>query len=74
MKTPEEIKKGLECCSKTDKCPECPYVGEVYCATKKNVDALALIQRLEANASQVKKALQDNGFQTLRNSCKRIVK
>lgn len=47
-KSPEEIKKGLECCSKTDKCPECPYIGEDYCATKKNVDALAYIQRLEA--------------------------
>ena len=48
MKTPEEIKKGLECCSKTDKCPECLYSGEEYCATKKNVDALAYIQLLEA--------------------------
>lgn len=93
MKTPEEIKKGLECCSKTDKCPECPYIGEDYCATKKNVDALAYIQRLEirngaiekgldevfvlndkqaaiirslnSNNSQVRKSLQDNGFQTL---------
>lgn len=93
MKTPEEIKKGLECCSKTDKCPECPYYGEDWCSTKKNVDALAYIQRLEirngaieksldevfvlndkqasiirslnSNNSQVRKALQDNGFRTL---------
>lgn len=64
-KSPEEIKKGLECCSKTDKCPECPYIGEDYCAMKKDVDALAYIQRLEANDSQVKKALQDNGFDSL---------
>ena len=28
-------------------------------------DALSLIQQLEANDSQVKKALQDNGFRTL---------
>ena len=45
MKTPDEIKKGLECCT-IPLCAECPYDGEASCVVK-NEDALAYIQQLE---------------------------
>lgn len=56
MKTPEEIKKGLECCKplwKSDHwktCDQkCPYTAEgSFCKNILNSDALALIQQLEA--------------------------
>ena len=54
MKTPDEIKKGLECCiSDTYGCNEkCPYFNSlsngVDCAVKMHADALAYIQHLEA--------------------------
>lgn len=46
MKTHEEIKKGLECCT-IPLCAECPYDSEASCVVK-NEDALAYIQQLEA--------------------------
>ena len=53
MKTPEEIKKGLECCSKpqlSNHCKDCPY-DECGCVEdgKANVthDALTYIDQLE---------------------------
>lgn len=53
MKTPEEIKKGLECCSKpqlSNPCKDCPY-DECGCVEdgKANVthDALTYIEQLE---------------------------
>ena len=64
MKTPEEIKKGLECCTPVWKgnhwktCDvECPYAAEmVDCRTMLDHDALALIQQLQAeNAEQAEK-------------------
>ena len=54
MKTPEEIKNGLECCiSDTYGCYEkCPYFNSlsngVDCAVKMHADALAYINQLEA--------------------------
>ena len=54
MKTPDEIKKGLECCiSDTYGCYEkCPYFNSlsngVDCAVKMHADALAYIKQLEA--------------------------
>ena len=48
MKTPEEIKKGEECCRPRDKRCECPYYGEDWCSSNKNDAALALIRQLEA--------------------------
>ena len=52
MKTPEEIKKALECCSDADgfdgDCIKCPYKGEQWCGDKSKIDALAYIQQLEA--------------------------
>lgn len=44
-KTPEEIKKGLECCTIPD-CEGCPYDDDPSCVVK-NADALAYIQQLE---------------------------
>lgn len=63
MKTPEEIKKGLECCANDPYgCNEkCPYFNSlsngVDCAAKMHADALVYIQQLEANYQQVSKAL-----------------
>ena len=53
MKTPDEIKKGLECCvigpsAHYPKCGECPYMYESMCSDTFLKDALAYIQRLEA--------------------------
>lgn len=53
MKTPDEIKKGLECCHSTDmcECVKCPYsvAGEetMNCDFIMSEDALAYIQQLE---------------------------
>ena len=57
MKTPEEIKKGLECCrnvwvnDRWKNCDStCPYQTEQsYCKNALHHDALAYIQQLEAN-------------------------
>ena len=46
MKTPEEIKKALECCARMTGCANCPYMGE-KCALKVSVDTLEYIQQLE---------------------------
>lgn len=54
MKTPDEIKKGLEICSNdTMLCYEkCPYFSSISngvdCAVEMKADALAYIQQLEA--------------------------
>lgn len=47
MKTPDEIKKGLECCAEITGCAKCPYRGE-KCALTVSSDTLAYIQQLEA--------------------------
>ena len=47
MKTPEEIKKGLECCMHEGECKRCPYQGK-KCTITASGDALAYIQQLEA--------------------------
>ena len=52
MKSPDEIKKGLECC-KEDECfgdrENCPYTADPkLCVGVMCADALALIQQLEA--------------------------
>ena len=53
MKTPDEIKKGMECCRKavdTLECPqECPYYkDDCDCGSKPYQDCVAYIQQLEA--------------------------
>ena len=50
MKTPDEIKKGLEHCINADGCPGCPYYEECIVAQDCNpmhAHALAYIQQLE---------------------------
>lgn len=46
MKTPEDIKKGLECCKSNPTCSVCPYYNEDDCKVMES-DALAYIQQLE---------------------------
>lgn len=53
MKTPEEIKKGLEICGGYD-CRGCPYYG-TKCDKGLNNDALAYIQQLEQRIVEVNK-------------------
>jgi hypothetical protein len=49
MKSPEEIKKGLECCfpSEDPDCCECPYEATESCFGARINDILAYIQQLE---------------------------
>lgn len=56
MKTPEEIQKGLECCSVIKRCNfDCPYrvVGDHECANGMMLDALTYIQQPETRLAQV---------------------
>lgn len=62
-RTPDEIKKGLECC-KEDECfgdrQNCPYTADPkLCVGVMCADALALIQQLQAqNAEQAERIQQ----------------
>lgn len=56
MKTPEEIKKGLEC----GFCHECPYDDDEQetveeCARQVHKDAIAYIQHLESRLAQAER-------------------
>lgn len=55
-RTPDEIKKGLDFCSRStcgDKDIECPYeCGNSTCITHLTSDALALIQQLQAENAE----------------------
>lgn len=59
MKTPDEIKKGLECCaaSYADCHKECPYKPDCD-GSQILKDALALIQQLEAEREALQKELE----------------
>lgn len=59
MKTPDDIKKGLDVCATLDgDCDNCPYDGwQIFCADRLRKNALEYIQQLEASYSQVSKAL-----------------
>lgn len=46
--TPDEIKKGQECCARGD-CHSCPYVHNCILST---ADAIALIQQLQAQNAE----------------------
>lgn len=49
VKTPEEIKDGLDTCGKRRIClSDCPYFGEDGCSSHLEADALDYIQQLEA--------------------------
>ena len=56
MKTPEEIKRGRDCCANCadlyDGCSPCPYSGEKLICYELQIDALAYIQQLEQDNSQ----------------------
>lgn len=57
MKTPDEIKKGLECCMDYQSCvkygiEECPYNDTTKCMDALLADALAYIQQLESDKQQ----------------------
>lgn len=78
MKPPEEIKKGLACCSKVEGCQNrCPYYdlgsGSI-CVPAMTGDALAYIQQLESHLAQVerenKAMLHDMARYTMCGSCK----
>ena len=49
MKTPDEIKKGLDTCiGEDERCARCSYIVYGDCRTALEVDALKYIQQLEA--------------------------
>lgn len=53
-RTPDEIKKGLECVADEDGgCSTCPYRYEEECKVEAAKDALALIQQLETDKQQL---------------------
>ena len=53
MKTPDEVKKGLETCSTKDaKCQDCPYYDE-KCTYGITSDSLAYIQQIEAQNAEL---------------------
>ena len=63
MKTPDEIKKGLECCIKNSEeaCYHCPYM--IDCETFGNAgnhsrDALAYITQLEQHFAGIAKCFR----------------
>jgi hypothetical protein len=60
MKSPDEIKKGLECCaiSYADCNNECPYKSDCD-GSQILKDALALIQQLEATVSEKEKVVAE---------------
>lgn len=56
MKTPEEIKKALECCAADELCEECPYHPEVNsCIGMIARDALSYIRQLENQVADLGK-------------------
>lgn len=62
--TPDEIKKGLECCRKSDSraCTRCAYHNmpmSNFCQHMLEEDALALIQQLEATVSEKEKVVAE---------------
>lgn len=63
MKTPDEIKKAVSLCILCESCTDCPYCeseSEAGCMSALNTDALAYIERLEAERStEVRENEQD---------------
>lgn len=61
-KTPNEIKKGLECCRTGDfgRHSNCPYnITEPNCMQRMLADALAYIQQLEADNAQQARCIEN---------------
>ena len=63
MKTPDKIKKGLECCAKASEeaCKHCPYCKDcdIFEACNLYRDALAYITKLEQHFADVGKMLPE---------------
>lgn len=60
MKKPEEIKKGLENCTRLGGCVSCPYFVDntmAQCTPVMATDALAYIRQLEAKLAEYDKPL-----------------
>lgn len=55
MRTPEEIKKALECCGYFCSCKTCAYFGDELCIIRLERDALSYIQQLESQIAEVGK-------------------
>lgn len=56
MKTPEEIKKALECCVYHGSCKTCAYFDEDgKCVSILKIDALSYIQQLESQIAELGK-------------------
>lgn len=57
MKSPDDIKKGLELCGMLDgDCDNCPYDNaKIYCGDRLQKDALAYITQLEQRLAQVER-------------------
>lgn len=64
MKTPDEIKRGAELCSRfdgRDVCDECPYNGlrrKGTCIDAMEADCLAYIRQLEERVAELEKPLK----------------
>ena len=58
MKTPEEIKKGLECCTHAT-CNGCPYAQDGCATNREMIDALEYIQQLEKEHDALLADLRD---------------
>lgn len=52
MKTPDEIKKGLECCTHGT-CDSCPYAEDGCTSDREKIDALEYIQQLERQIGEL---------------------
>lgn len=64
-RTPEEIKKGLECCMGVADCLACPYKkeysdGSKSCVETSTKDAIAYIQQLERERDAAVRVLEEN--------------
>lgn len=60
-KTPDDVKKGLECCIKSTCEPCCPYGNAANCKFAINLleDALVYIRRLEEENHRLANMIQD---------------
>ena len=69
MKTPDEIKKGLDHCGE-DGCKDCPYVQDCTMMdgfSELAKDSLAYIQQLEAERDAAVKSLRGRCFECKHN-------
>lgn len=62
MKTADQIKKGLECCSEVS-CEGCPYHGENDCSYAVVEDGLCYIRQLEKITEEQEQIILDQGVQ-----------